>query len=343
MDTMRTKLLILTVLVGLAAVAFWWKGGSGAAPVETLELLNVSYDPTRELWRDLNAQFIPRYERETGQRLEIQQSHGGSGSQARSVIDGLEADVVTLALWSDTDALRKKGLLAAGWEDRLPNRSLPYLSTIVFVVRKGNPKGIHDWPDLLQTGVEVITPNPKTSGNGKLSFLAAWGSIRTAGGSDGEALEYVTQIYRRAPVLDPAARGATITFAQKKIGDVHLTWENEAHLEVAEAGGALEIVYPSRSIRAEPPVAVVDAVVDRKGTRAAAEAYLKFLYTEEAQEVLARHHYRPTNPAVLKQHAADFPDIRLFPVTAVATSWEEAQQKFFAEGGVFDQIYRPGR
>jgi sulfate transport system substrate-binding protein len=340
---MRAKVLILALLIGLATAAISWKGVSDARPADSVELLNVSYDPTRELWRDLNALFIPRYEQETGKHLEIQQSHGSSGSQARSVIDGLEADVVTLALWTDTDAIRKKGLIGPGWEKRLPSRSLPYLSTIVFVVRKGNPKGVHDWPDLLQTGVEVITPSPKTSGNGRLSFLAAWGSARTAGGSDKEAEEYVTQVYRRTPVLDPGARGATVTFAQKKIGDVHLTWENEAHLEVAEAGGALEIVYPSRSIRAEPPVAVVDAVVDRKGTRAAAEAYLKFLYTEEAQEVLARHHYRPTNPAVLKKHAAEFPAIQLFPVTAVAASWEEAQQKFFAEGGVFDQIYKPGR
>ncbi len=340
---MRAKILVLAAVAVLGGAAVWWLSRSDARPADGLELLNVSYDPTRELWRDVNALFIPRYEKETGQPLAIKQSHGGSGSQARSVIDGLEADVVTLALWSDTDAIRKKGLIADGWEGRLPNRSLPYLSTIVFVVRKGNPKGIHDWPDLVQSGVEVITPSPKTSGNGKLSFLAAWGSVRDAGGSEQEAEEFVTKLYRQTPVLDPAARGATVTFLHKKIGDVHLTWENEAHLEVAEADGALEIVYPARSIRAEPHVAVVDSVVDRKGTRAAAEAYLKFLYTEEAQEVLARHHYRPTNPDVLKKHAEDFPAIKMFPVTTVAASWEEAHKKFFGDGGAFDRIFRKGR
>jgi sulfate/thiosulfate transport system substrate-binding protein len=339
---MRGKIVVLAALTACGAAAVWWRANSDAGTADSVELLNVSYDPTRELWRDLNALFIPRYEQQAAKHLVIQQSHGGSGSQARAVIDGLEADVVTLALWSDTDAIRKSGLLAPDWEKRLPNRSLPYLSTIVFVVRKGNPRGIHDWPDLVQAGVEVITPSPKTSGNGKLSFLAAWGSVRTAGGSEKEAEEFVAQLYRRISVLDPAARGATLTFAHKKIGDVHLTWENEAHLEVAESGGALEIVYPRRSIRAEPHVAVVDAVVDRKGTRAAAEAYLQFLYTEEAQEAFARHHYRPTNAAVLHKHAGEFPAVELFPVTAVAASWEEAQQKFFAEGGVFDRIYQPG-
>jgi sulfate/thiosulfate-binding protein len=329
----------LTVVGSIAALV-WLLAVNGSRDARTVELLNVSYDPTRELWRDLNTEFIARYEKETGIKLTIQQSHGGSGSQARAVIDGLEADVVTLALWSDTDALRKRGLLVSGWEERLPNRSLPYFSTIVFVVRKGNPKGIKDWPDLVRPGIEIITPNPKTSGNGKLSFLAAWGAVIQRGGAEEEAKQFVTELYRRVHVLDTGARGSTVTFAQRKIGDVHLTWENEAHLEVQESGEELELVYPPRSIRAEPHVAVVDANVDRKGTRAAAEAYLKFLYTEEAQEVIARHFYRPSNPAVLRKHAARFPEIELFPVTALVRDWDEAQQKFFSERGVFDQIYQ---
>jgi sulfate transport system substrate-binding protein len=341
---MRWKVSLVASLAGLVLAAGCFKSSpDGRSEAGDVELLNVSYDPTRELWRDLNALFVPQFEKDTGRHLQIRQSHGGSGSQARAVIDGLEADVVTLALWSDTDALRARGLLAEGWEKRLPNNSLPYLSTIVFVVRKGNPKEIKDWPDLARPGVEVITPSPKTSGNGKLSFLAAWGAVRRRGGSEDDARDFVTRLYRQAPVLDPAARGATVTFSHKKIGDVHLTWENEAHLEVAESGGALEIVYPPLSIRAEPHVAVVDANVDHKDTRAAAEAYLRFLYTPEAQEVIARHHYRPTDPAVLARHAAGFPAIDLFPVTAAADSWADAQQKFFAEGGVFDRIYQPGR
>lgn len=313
--------------------------GRGASAGQELELLNVSYDPTRELWHELNGLFIYDYEAKTGQRVKIRQSHGGSGSQARAVIDGLEADVVTLALWPDTDAIRKKGLVREGWEGRLPGRSLPYFSTILFVVRKGNPKGIRDWPDLVREGVRVVTPSPKTSGNGKLSFLAAWGSVLYAGGSEAEAEDFVRRLYRAVPVLDSGARGATMTFAQKGIGDVHLTWENEAYLEVEEARGALEIVYPPASIRAEPHVAVVDAVVDRKGTRAAAEAYLRSLYTREAQEVIARHHYRPADPGVLAHHRDDLPDLALFPVTTVARDWDDAQQKFFAEGAAFDRIY----
>jgi sulfate transport system substrate-binding protein len=334
------------ITLGLMActllTAFIWLATGGKATREnSLNLLNVSYDPTRELWRDINSEFIPRYEQATGTRLTIKQSHGGSGTQARAVIDGLDADVVTLALWSDTDALRKKGLLDAGWDERLPHHSLPYFSTIVFVARKGNPKGIHDWPDLVRPGIAIVTPNPKTSGNGKLSFLAAWGAVIQRGGSEQDALEYVTQLYRQTPVLDSGARGSTVTFAQKKIGDVHLTWENEAHLEVRESGGQLELVYPPVSIRAEPHVAVVDANVRRKGTQAAAEAYLKFLYTDEAQEVIARHFYRPINPAILQKHAATLAEIQLFPITAFTTGWEEAQQRFFAEGGVFDSIYQP--
>jgi sulfate transport system substrate-binding protein len=329
----------LLVLVPLASTV--WLIAENRRPADnSLELLNVSYDPTRELWRDVNNQFIPRYEAQTGVHLTIKQSHGGSGTQARAVIDGLEADVVTLALWSDTDAIRQKGLLAEGWDRRLPNGSLPYVSTIVFVVRKGNPKQVRDWPDLVRPGVSVITPNPKTSGNGKLSLLAAWGAVLHKGGSEQEAREYITKLYRQVPVLDTGARGATSTFAQKQIGDVHLTWENEALLEVQESGGALELVYPSASIRAEPYVAVVDANVERKGTRDAAEAYLKFLYTDEGQEILAKHFYRPINPDVLRKHASSFPAIDLFRVTLVAGGWGDAQEKYFSEGGVFDQIYK---
>jgi sulfate transport system substrate-binding protein len=314
--------------------------GCGSSDRST-ELLNVSYDPTRELWKELNSQFIPLYEEQTGVRLTINQSHGGSSTQARAVIDGLEADVVTLALWSDTDAIRKKGLIAENWEERLPHRSVPYFSTIVFVVRKGNPKRIKDWPDLVQPDVSIVTPNPKTSGNGKLSFLAAWGSVIKRGGSDEKAQSFVTQIYRQTPVLDSGARGCTATFAQRNIGDVHLTWENEAHLEVAEADGALEIVYPPISIRAEPYVALVDANVRHKGTQVAAEAYLKFLYTEQAQEIIARHYYRPIDESVRKRHADTLPEIELFPITTVARDWDDAQEKFFAEGAVFDGIYKP--
>jgi sulfate transport system substrate-binding protein len=313
------------------------EGNDSLAP---LELLNVSYDPTRELWRDINRQFESKYEKESGRKLTIKQSHGGSTSQARAVIDGLDADVVTLALWSDTDSIRKKGLLRENWDEQFPNRSLPYFSTIVFVVRKGNPKGIRDWPDLVKPGVEIVTPNPKTSGNGKLSFLAAWGSVLHRGGSQGEAQAFVAELYRHAPVLDTGARGATTTFAQKGIGDVHLTWENEAHLEVREAQGELELVYPPASIRAEPHVALVDGNVDRKGTRQAAEAYLTFLYTDAAQETIARHFYRPTNAEILARHGEVFQQIDLFPVTMVATNFNDAQARFFAEGALFDSIYQ---
>lgn len=312
----------------------------GSASKTPLELLNVSYDPTRELWRAINEQFIPKFEAEHGRKLTIKPSHGGSSTQARAVIDGLDADVVTLALWSDTDAIRKQGLIKENWDERLPNKSLPYVSTIVFVVRKGNPKGIKDWPDLVKPGVQIITPNPKTSGNGKLSFLAAWGSVIQRGGGVEEARKFVTELYRHVPVLDTGARGSTTTFAQKGQGDVHLTWENEAHLEVKESEGALELIYPAVSIRAEPHVAVVDSNVDRKGTREAAEAYLKFLYTDEAQETIAANYYRPMNPEILARHSNVFRDIELFPITAVAADFDDAQKKFFAEGAIFDSIYQ---
>jgi len=310
---------------------------------QEVELLNVACDPTRELWRDLNARFVAHHEAKEGVKVTIRQSHGGSGSQARAVIDGLDADVVTLALWTDTDAICKAGRMDDGWEKRFPNRSLPYVSTIVFVVRKGNPKGIRDWPDLARGDVSVVTPNPKTSGNGKWSFLAIWGAVVTRGGSDADATRLVSGVYRRVPVLDASARAATLTFAQKKIGDVHLTWENEAYLEVQEANGELEIIYPPVSVLAEPHVAVVDSVVRRKGTEAVAEAYLKFLYTEEAQQVIANHFYRPTNEAVKRQTADRFPPLTLFSARDLGTSWDDINQRFFAAGGVFDQVYASGR
>ena len=319
-----------------AFLVITWLGTAHA-----VELLNVSYDPTRELWRQLNERFIAAYAKSAGVQLTIKQSHGGSSAQARAVIDGLEADVVTLALEPDTDAIRKAGLIADGWQKQLPNGSVPYTSTIVFVVRKGNPKGIKDWPDLVKPGIQIITPSPKTSGNGKLSFLAAWGSVVSRGGSEADALEYVTKLYKQVPVLDSGARGSTTTFAQKKLGDVHLTWENEARLEVQEAGGELEIVNPPTSILATPPVAVVDANAKRHGTEAAAKAYLEYLYTDDGQEIIAKNFYRPVKPEVLARHKADFPDVKLFPVTTVAKDWNDAFAKFFGEGKVFDSIYKP--
>jgi len=320
------------------------QGATAAAAVEapkSVELLNVSYDPTRELWRDMNERFVASYEKETGVDVTIKQSHGGSSTQARSVIDGLEADVLTLASYLDTDAVSKKGLIQPGWVEEFPNRSLPYTSTIIFVVRKGNPKGIKDWADLIKPGVEVITPNPKTSGNGYLSFFSAWGAVTLRGGSRDDAIKYVTQLYKQVPVLDSGARGATTTFVQKKIGDVHLAWENEAHLEVREAKGELDLIYPPISIRAEPHVAIVDDNVDRKKTRAVAEAYLKFAYSDEGQEIAAKHFYRPSNEAILKKHSETFPEVRLFPVTEIAKDFADAHKQFIGEGGVFDSIYKP--
>jgi sulfate transport system substrate-binding protein len=325
-------------LLRVAAVGVVVSAMPGTAVAQ--ELLNVSYDPTRELWRDLNANFIAAYGKQSGHTLTIKQSHGGSSTQARAVIDGLEADVVTLASILDTDAISRSGLIKPGWLDRLPNRSLPYTSTIVFVVRKGNPKGIKDWPDLVKPGVQIITPNPKTSGNGYLSFFSAWGAVVLRGGSRAQAIDYVTKLYKQVPVLDSGARGATTTFVQRQIGDVHLAWENEARLEVREARGNLDIVYPPISIRAEPHVAVVDENVDRKKTRAAAEAYLKFLYTDAAQEIIAKHFYRPHNAAILKKNEATFPEIRMFAVTEIAKDFADAHKQFIGEGGVFDSIYR---
>ena len=291
--------------------------------------------------RDLNEQFIADYKQKSGTEVTIKQSHGGSSSQARAVIDGLEADVVTLGMWSDIAAIRQAGLIDSDWQSRLPHDALPYFSTIVFVVRKGNPKSIKDWPDLAKEGVEIITPNPKTSGNGKLSFLAAWGSVTTRGGSEEEARKFVTQLYQHAPVLDSGARAATTTFSQKGIGDVHLAWENEARFELDESRGALEIVYPPVSIRAEPYVAVVDANVKRKGTQAVAQAYLEFIYTKAGQETAARHAYRPIDEQVLAQYAKSLPPLELFTIQQIASGWEEAQQRFFATDAIFDQLYQP--
>jgi sulfate transport system substrate-binding protein len=320
-------------LVALAVVLL-----ATQASAASLELLNVSYDPTRELWRALNAAFAPTYSAAT---LSIKQSHGGSGTQARAVVDGLEADVVTLAIWPDTNAIAKAGLIEKGWEKRLPNNSVAYTSTIVFVVRKGNPKGIKDWPDIIQPGVQIVTPNPKTSGNGKLSFLAAWGAITQRGGSEADALAFVKKMYEQVPVLDLGARAATTTFVQKKVGDVHLAWENEAHLEVEEAKGSVELVYPPISFLAEPPITWVDANVKRKGSADAAKAYLEFLYTDEGQEIIAKNFYRPTNATVLARHRALFPEIKLFDVTAVAKDWDDAYDKYFGDGKLFDSFYKP--
>jgi sulfate/thiosulfate transport system substrate-binding protein len=337
----RFHFFALATVVVLALSACGRSGARDGAARKDIELLNVSYDPTRELWKDLNAKFIAAYAKQTGGEVSIKQSHGGSSTQARAVIDGLEADVVTLATYVDTDAISKRGLIKRGWVERLPNRSLPYTSTIVFVVRKGNPKGVKDWPDLVKSGVQVITPNPKTSGNGYLSFFSAWGSVVLRGRSRDDAIKYVTELYKHVPVLDSGARGATTTFAQRKIGDVHLAWENEAHLEVREAKGDLEIVYPPISIRAEPHVAIVDVNVDRRHTRKAAEAYLKYVYTDEAQEIVAKHHYRPSSEAILAKHAADFPEIELFAITDIAKDFVDAHKQFIAEGGVFDTVYNP--
>ena len=326
-----------TTLLFMAAAAL----AASTAGAASYELLNVSYDPTRELYRAINTAFSQQYKARTGSDVTIRQSHGGSGTQARAVVDGLEADVVTLALWGDTNQIAKAGLMAPDWAKRLPNESLPYTSTVIFVVRKGNPKGIHDWPDIVKPGVEIVTANPKTSGNGKLSFLSAWGSVKDRGGSDADALEFVKKLYAQTPVLDLGARGSTVTFVEKKIGDVHLAWENEAKLEVKESGDEVEIVYPSSSILAQPYVAWVDKNVDHKGTAAVAKEYLEFLYTPEGQEIIAKNFYRPTDPAVLSKHASDFPDIKRFDVTTVAKSWDDAQAKYFADGGVFDSFYKP--
>jgi sulfate/thiosulfate transport system substrate-binding protein len=303
------------------------------------QILNVSYDPTRELYAALDKTFIDQYRRQTGVTVEVKQSHGGSGRQATEVINGSQkADVVSLALPSDVDALRKRGLIASDWQKRLPNHSVPYTSTIVFVVHKDNPLGIHDWPDLIKDDVEIVSPNPRTSGNGKLSVLAAWGSVTTRGGSDAQAADYVRALLSHVKVADSGARGAAISFSVEKIGDVHLTWENEALREVAENKDEFQIVYPPVSILAEPAVAWVDANVGDKRIASYAKAYLEYLYTDAAQETEAQFGYRPLKPEILAKHADRLPPINLFPVTAIAKSWYDAQEKFFGTNGIYDVV-----
>ena len=329
----------------LAATLTAIAAGTPAAGAQQT-LLNVSYDPTRELYAALNPLFARAWQARTGQDVTIRASHGGSGAQARAVIDGLEADVVTLALAPDIDAISERsGLVAPGWRDRLPDRSVPYTSTILFVVRRGNPKGIKDWGDLVRPGVGVITPNPKTSGGARWTYLAALGwALRAHGGDKARAEAYVGELYGHVPVLDTGARGSTITFAQRNQGDVLLAWEDDALLATRQIGrGRLEIVVPSLSIVAEPVAAVVDKVVDRRGTRALAEAYLQFLWTPEAQEVVARHGLRPRDTAAMARHADSFPGLATFTIADVFGEWRDVQREHFGDGGVFDRVYKPGR
>ena len=331
------RLTVLATILALAAAPASWAQSS---------LLNVSYDPTRELYAAINPAFAKEWKAKTGQDVSIRASHGGSGAQARAVIDGLEADVVTLALQSDVDAIVDRGArVTPGWRDRLPNRAVPYTSTILFVVRKGNPKGIKDWGDLVKPGVSVITPNPKTSGGARWNYLAAWGwALKANGGDQAKAQAYVAELFKHVPVLDTGARGSTITFAQRNQGDVLLAWEDDANLAVNQLGkDKLEIVVPSITIVAEPVVAVVDKVVDKRGTRALADAYLRFLWTPEAQEIAARNYYRPLDPAVLARHAATFPKVNTFTIADTFGEWPSVQRAHFGDGGVFDQIYKPGR
>jgi sulfate/thiosulfate-binding protein len=341
---MRAKQLTKFFTVALLASSIQI-GGLGFAFADTT-ILNVSYDPTRELYKDFNAAFAEKWKTDTGETVTIQTSHGGSGKQARSVIDGLEADVVTLALEADIDAIAKEtGKIPADWKTKFENNSAPYTSTIVFLVRKGNPKGIKDWGDLVKDDIQVITPNPKTSGGARWNFLAAWAWARAAnGGDDTKAQEYVTDLFKHVPVLDTGARGSTTTFVQRGLGDVLIAWENEAYLSLEELGpDKFDIVTPTISIKAEPPVALVDGNVDAKGTRKVAEAYLQYLYSDVGQKIAAKHFYRPFKPEV-----ADPNDIKRFADVKLVTidefgGWKEAQPKYFGDGGLFDQIYKPGQ
>mgnify|MGYP001005790867 CR=1 FL=1 len=328
----------LSALVAAGALAF----GAATAHAKDIQLLNVSYDPTRELYVDFNKAFAAHWKAKTGDHVVVRQSHGGSGKQARSVIDGLEADVVTLALAYDVDELHQKGkLIPADWQKRLPQNSAPYTSTIVFLVRKGNPKGIKDWDDLVKPGVSVVTPNPKTSGGARWNYLAAWGYALKKNGNDArKAQQFVAQLFGNVPVLDSGARGSLITFTERGVGDVFISWENEAFLATRELGpDKFQIVVPSLSILAEPPVTVVDRSVDRKGTREVATAYLQYLYTPEGQEIAAKHFYRPIDAKVAAKHAARFTQVQLFTIDELFGGWTQAQKAHFADGGVFDQIY----
>jgi sulfate/thiosulfate transport system substrate-binding protein len=329
------------IIIGLVAFL-----GLAAPARADVTLLNVSYDPTRELYQDLNASFAKAWKVKTGETVTIRQSHGGSGKQARSVIDGLDADVVTLALAYDIDAIHEKaGLLPKDWQKRLPNNASPYTSTIVFVVRKGNPKGIKDWEDLVRPGLKVITPNPKTSGGARWNYLAAWGwALKKYGGDEAKVRDYVSKLYKNVPVLDSGARGSTTTFGQRGIGDVFISWENEAFLLVKQLGaGKFEIVAPSVSILAEPPVAVVEKNVAKKGTKKQAEAYLQHIYTPEGQEIAAKHWFRPRNEAVAKKYASVFPKLTLFTIDEVFGGWQKAQKAHFEDNGIYDQIYLAGK
>jgi len=336
---LKNSILVLATLVLGGAVSF-------PASAKEIKLLNASYDPTRELYQDYNTAFAKYWKDKTGDVVKIDQSHGGSGKQARAVIDGLEADVVTLALAYDVDAIVEKArLLPADWQKRLPNNSSPYTSTIVFLVRKGNPKGIKDWDDLVKPGVGIIPANPKTSGAARWTYLAAWGyGLKKNGGSEARARDFVAKFYKNVPVFDTGARGATTTFVQRGIGDVLVGWENEAILSLAESGkGEFEIIWPSLSILAEPPVSVVDKNAKRKGTEAVAKAYLEYLYTPEGQEIAAKRHYRPRNAEVAAKYAAEFPKLELFTIDEVFGGWQKAQKKHFADSGVFDQIQQVNR
>lgn len=328
----------LLLVLAAAASAFFLAFPAAAQQ----KILNVSYDPTRELYQEVNEAFARYWKVKSGKDVTIQQSHGGSGRQARSVIDGLEADIVTLALAYDIDAIAERGLIAKDWLKRLPNNSAPYTSTIVFLVKKGNPKAIKDWGDLAKPGVQVITPNPKTSGGARWNYLAAWGyALKQFGNDEAKAEKFVASIFKNVPVLDTGARGSTITFTRRNIGDVFLSWENEAFLAVKEFGpDKFEIVVPSVSILAEPSVAVVDKVVDKRGTRAVAEEYLRFLYSNEGQTIAAKHYYRPRNPEAAARNKERFPQVALFTIDEVFGGWAAAQKKHFDEGGVFDRIYR---
>jgi len=317
---------------------------AGVASAADITLLNVSYDPTRELYKAVNTAFAAQWKAKTGNNLTVNMSHGGSGKQARAVIDGLDADVVTLALAYDVDSISKIGkLMPADWQARLPDNSTPYTSTIVFVVRKGNPWKIHDWSDLIKPGIQIVVPNPKTSGGARWAYLAAWAyAEKKAGGNADKAKAYVSELYKHVPVLDTGARGSTTTFAERGIGDVLISWENEAYVAMDEMGhDKFEIVYPTVSILAEPPVAVVDKNADRHKTRPVAEAYLKFLYSKDGQEIEAKNHYRPRDAQILAAHP-EFKKLPLYTVGDVFGGWTKAQATHFADGGVFDQIYKPG-